>query len=623
MATKNRSTIIAITFIIISWFFVVPVSAQTETTGAESSETVLVQFNAKTSMSQRTAAIEKMGGELVEWIAPINVAKIRVSAEKTEGTNTSKGVQMARLLDAARTAPEVTFAEFDGTVSAAFVPNDPEWFSSSLVYAPQLIKADVAWDYTLGDPSIIVAILDTGVNYNHPEFAGRVVPGYDFINNDADPMDDNGHGTHVAGTAAAGTNNGIGFVGICGACSVMPVKILSNTGSGLWSQVAAGVTFATDNGARVINLSLGGYSASSTLRSAVEYAQAAGVIVVGAAGNDNRNDAFYPAAFADVIGVSATDRNDNLWSLSNYGDYVDVAAPGHIIYSTFNDLNNYYGGYAFYSGTSMAAPHVTGLVGLILSQDPSRTLADVMQILTTSGTDLGASGYDVYFGNGRINAGDALSKNAPPTAGLSGRVWLDRNSDGIQNDTGNQGVNQVTINIKGNNGTSYTANSNSNGQWQIGQLPADTYMVQVVVPNGYFETTTINQQVTVANNQQVGNLNFGLTDQLPADSISSFRVTRDGDKVTVEWVITRDEVQVVTVERSLSETTNFTTVGELQAQVVGTNTVIRVTDRLPEELAEATVYYRLRVEPTGLTVGPLASVAGLNNQIFLPLVVRH
>lgn len=623
MATKNRALIIAITAIIISWFFAIPTSAQSAVDSVEVTDTIMVQFDAKTSTDQRMAAIEEMGGKLVNWIAPINVAVIQVQNEKVEESNTSKSAQTDNMLSAARSAADVIFAEADGIANAAFSPNDPDFYSTSLVYAPQRINADKAWDFTLGSLDITVAILDTGVNYNHPEFAGRIVAGYDFINDDNDPMDDNGHGTHVAGTAAAGTNNGIGNVGICGNCSLMPVKILSNTGSGLWSQVAAGVIFATDNGANVINLSLGGYSASSTLQAAVEYAQDHGVIVVAAAGNDHRNDPFYPAAFQDVIGVSATNSSDQVWSLSNYGDYVDVAAPGVIIYNTYHDLSNYYGGYAFYSGTSMAAPHVTGLVGLILSQAPARTLADVMQILTSSGDDLGAAGYDIYYGNGRIDAFAALSQDVPPTAALSGQVWLDNNNDQVQNDGTNSGIVNVAINVTAADGTAYNVNTAADGSWQIGSLPQGTYTVQMTVPGGYFETGNTSRTVSLSHGQQMTGINFGLTDMLPADSIDSFKISRDGSTVTIEWIITRNEVQVVTVERGINESEGFVNVGELMAQVVGTNTVIKVTDQLPAEMADATVYYRLRIEPTGLVVGPLASISSSSNQIFLPMVVNR
>jgi hypothetical protein len=271
----------------------------------------------------------------------------------------------------------------------------------------------------------------------------------------------------------------------------------------------------------------------------------------------------------------------------------------------------------------MAAPHVTGLVGLILSQAPARTLADVMQILTSSGDDLGAAGYDIYYGNGRIDAFAALSQDVPPTAALSGQVWLDNNNDQVQNDGTNSGIVNVAINVTAADGTAYNVNTAADGSWQIGSLPQGTYTVQMTVPGGYFETGNTSRTVSLSHGQQMTGINFGLTDMLPADSIDSFKISRDGSTVTIEWIITRNEVQVVTVERGINESEGFVNVGELMAQVVGTNTVIKVTDQLPAEMADATVYYRLRIEPTGLVVGPLASISSSSNQIFLPMVVNR
>jgi len=585
MFTKNHTAIIAVTIFVLSFFVYLPVVAQSESALTPTADAVLVQFDADASEMDRSAAIEAMGGTLVEWLAPIRVARVQMNADSlvaSAASNGEEGAQVAALLDRARSSRHVVNAELDGTVQAVFSPNDPAFYNSALVYAPQRIDAPGGWDFTLGNPNVVIAILDTGVNTSPPEFAGRVKPGYDFINQDADPSDDNGHGTHVAGIAAAGTNNGIGNVGICGGCSLMPVKILSNTGSGLWSQVAAGITFAADNGADIINLSLGGYSASATLQSAIEYAQQKGVLIVAAVGNDNRSDPFYPAAFQDVVGVSATDKNDERWPLSNYGDYVDVAAPGVTIYSTFNDLNNYYGGYAFYSGTSMASPHVVGLAGLLLSQDQSRTPSQLISLLTSGSNDLGAGGWDPYFGNGRIDAFMSLGQDAAPTGQLSGMVWLDSNGDGVKNPYETKGLDQASIKVTDSaSGQSFTVNSNANGEWTVGQLPAGSYTIQMTAPTGYFFTTDSSQSVTLVYGQQVAGLNFGLTDRLPADSISNFQVSRRDNQVTVEWVITRSEVQSITIERSTQSGSQYASIGEMQAQVVGTNTVIRNRRSVP------------------------------------------
>ncbi len=628
MTAKSRIALITLTIVLLSWFVVLPVTAQGETPAASTADAVLVQFDARTSEAERTAAIESMGGTLVEWLAPIKVARVQVTGKTMSAATTNsvdKSAQVAALLTSALNSSYVVKAEIEGTVQATFSPNDPYYSNTSFVYSPQMINAPGAWDFTLGNPSVVIAILDTGVNANHPEFAGRVLPGYDFINSDTDPDDDNGHGTHVAGTAAAGTNNGIGNVGICGGCSILPVKVLSNTGAGLWSQVANGIIYAADNGADVINLSLGGYSPSSTMLTAVEYAQQKGVLIIGAAGNDNRNDNFYPAAFPNVIGVSATTRNDTRWALSNFGDYIDVAAPGDTIFNTFNDLHNYYGGYAFYSGTSMAAPHVAGLAGLLFSQNQNRTAMQVSYLITSTAKDLGTLGWDALFGWGRIDAGKALAQDATPTGLLRGMAWLDINGNGLLDVYEDGGVGQIAVWVT-NTATNqvYTVNTTSSGQWSVGELPAGNYFVQIAVPTGtYFTTTATSINTTLTNGEQKSGLNFGLTSTLPVTSISNFQVMRDADHVIVEWIITRNEVQSMTIERSTQINGPFTNVGEMLTQVVGTNTMIRVTDQLPAELADATLYYQLRVQPTNLVVGPMISMgASGTHKIFLPMVVR-
>lgn len=628
MTTKSQIAFIALITIILGWFVILPVAAQGETASTSTSDAVLVQFSANTSLTERDAAIERMGGTLVEWLAPINVARVKVNS-KTLGAapmnSIDQNAQVASLLTAAQNSSTVISAEIDGTVEATFVPNDPMYHSSTLVYAPQLIGAPTAWDFTLGDPNVVIAILDTGINASHPEFAGRILPGYDFINNDTDPSDDNGHGTHVAGTAAAGTNNGIGNVGICGGCSILPVKVLSNTGSGLWSQVAAGITFAADHGANVINLSLGGYSPSSTMQAAIAYAQQKSVLVIGAAGNDHRGDDFYPAAFDNVIGVGATDSHDVIWPLSNYGSYVDVSAPGVTIFNTFNDLNNYYGGYALYNGTSMAAPHVAGLAGLLFSQNQNRTAEQVSNLITSTVKDLGAPGWDPIYGWGRIDAGKALTQDASPTGLLRGVVWLDINGNGRLDVYEDSGVGQVAVQVIDTvTNQIYPAQTTSDGQWGVGQLPAGNYFVQMTAPIGtYFTTTATSTNVTLTFGEQKSGLNFGLSTMLPPSAISNFQVVRTDNQIVVEWVITRSDVQLVTIERSTTSGGQFTSVGEMQAQVLGINTVIQVTDYLPEELADVTVYYQLRIQPTNLVVGPAVSMGTSGTyKIFLPMTIR-
>lgn len=244
-----------------------------------------------------------------------------------------------------------------------------------------------------------VAILDTGVQLNHPDLRGKVLQGYDFVNRDYSPNDGNGHGTHVAGIAAAVTNNYTGMAGIAPRASILPVRVLGNDGSGSLQDVANGIVYAANQGAQVINLSLGSPASSSTLQNAIQYAWNRGAVIVAAAGNDNSRTPNYPANYPNVIAVASTDRYDSRSSFSNYGSWVEVAAPGQSILSTYPGSC-----YAYLSGTSMAAPHVAGLAALLAAQGRTQTqIRDA--ILDTTDPIAGTGVFWVY---GRINAARAV-----------------------------------------------------------------------------------------------------------------------------------------------------------------------------------------------------------------------
>jgi thermitase len=313
---------------------------------------------------------------------------------------------------ALRGDPDVLYAEPDYIALAQTIPNDPYYTTQ---WGLSKIDAPAAWDLTTGSSAVVIAIVDTGIDLDHEDFscAGKLTAArWNFVADNSNPDDDNGHGTHVAGIAAACGNNGKGIAGVAWGARLMPVKVLDSSGSGYYSDVAAGITYAVDHGARVVNLSLGGISSDNTLASAVQYAHDHGVLVVAAAGNCAQdgyqcsyiyNPIMYPAAYSTVLAVAATDSNDNWASFSEYQPYVDVAAPGVDIYSTYND-----GDYTFMNGTSMATPHVSGLAALLWSLIPSLTMGQVESIIESTADDLGAPGKDDYFGYGRINAGRAL-----------------------------------------------------------------------------------------------------------------------------------------------------------------------------------------------------------------------
>jgi subtilisin family serine protease len=391
-----------------------PVLAQDSIASAPA--TYLIQFQPDTSATERDAWLASQGVELLSWLPQIGVAEVRMAGEQAESLAASLA------LSAAGTTP-IAYVEANTTVSGDRVITDPAYSDTSRGYAQQMLRIAAAWDVTEGDNDIVVAIVDTGINPNHPEFAGRIIAGYDYVNNDDDPLDDNGHGTHIAGIVAAGLN-GIGTVGVCPQCKLMPVKVLDERSGGNWGLVAKGILYAVDHGARVINLSLGATISSLTLENAIQYAQKNNVVVVAAAGNLGIETPFYPAAIPYVIAVSGTDRFDLRWSQSNYGNFVDVAAPAVSIYSSYYDLVNT-SGYAFMSGTSMATPFVSGLAGLVLSRQPELTGTGVTELITQNAIDLGASGKDKEFGYGRIDVyATLLAANggvAPaPTAGGGG-----------------------------------------------------------------------------------------------------------------------------------------------------------------------------------------------------------
>jgi subtilisin family serine protease len=355
--------------------------------------TYFIRFQPQISSLARNAWLAEHDAELISWLPQIGVAEVRFGAH---------GI----MASAAADGETVAFLEPDVPVSGASTVTDPGFVDATQGYAQQLLDVEAAWDITKGSDETIIAIIDSGINPQHPEFTGRIVDGYDFINLDDDPTDDHGHGTHVAGIAAAGIN-GVGTVGVCPQCKIMPVKVLNQRNGGTWGTVSKGILFAVDNGADVINLSLGATITSTTLVSSVEYALAHNVVIVAAAGNMGSNTQFYPAALPGVIGVSGTDSSDTYWPISNYGGYIDVAAPAVNIYSAYHDLVNS-SGYAYMSGTSMASPFVAGLAGLIRSRLPDASVEQVTLLMQQSAVDLGEIGRDDWYGAGRVDAQRAL-----------------------------------------------------------------------------------------------------------------------------------------------------------------------------------------------------------------------
>ncbi len=364
------------------------------------------------------------------------------------------GLTVQRALELFKSNPDIEFAEPNYLVRLAEV-NDPGMGLNQ--WAPQKIAAPQAWATTEGDPAVIIAVVDTGIDYRHPELSPNAwsnsgeVPangldddgngyvddtnGWDFVNSDGQPLDDHFHGTHVAGIAAAApTGDPAGVVGVCPRCRLMAVKVMDASGSGSMDNVAEGITYAADNGARAINLSLGSYATSETLQAAVDYAWSRGAVVVAAAGNDGTATKLYPAAYSNAIAVASTNADDYHSCFSNFGEgYVSVSAPGELIYSTTPLDASGSATYGTYSGTSMATPHVAGLAGLLFAQDLARSNTTVRTLIETTTEDLGPVGGDAHFGSGRINAYRAVQGDTSATAPPEGLFSDDLFASGYPN----------------------------------------------------------------------------------------------------------------------------------------------------------------------------------------------
>jgi len=373
------------------------------------------------------------GRLVVTWVsdAPASLAIDGVAAVRRSHSNSHRSVVVAKdgragdVAAALRTDPRVASVVPDAVASVADWPADEppdDTLYATYQHDMPLIGMPGAWQLTTGSTSVIVAILDTGYEGTHPDLAAiPIVSPYNARTGTHNVIDGYGHGTHVAGTIAAQTNNATGVAGIAPGITIMPVKVMDSNGYGYWSDFLEGVDWARTHGASVVNLSLGGTltaSQAAAFQPTFDAAYEAGVLVVAAAGNNNRDEPFYPASFDHVVSVAATNSSDAKASFSNFGPAVDVAAPGVNIESTYINAS-----YRQMSGTSMATPHVVGLAALIRSYHPTYTVDEVETAIEITALDLGTPGRDDIFGNGRIQVDQAVAWIAPdliaPTAALT------------------------------------------------------------------------------------------------------------------------------------------------------------------------------------------------------------
>ena len=405
---------------------------------------ILVKFKANATEAEIGFTHAAFGAEAIYTSPYAGFQRVKIHSGRSE-------FAMVALYEA---LPSVEYAELNTICRATGVPNDP--YYSYQWHFPMINMAD-AWDVSTGS-GVVVAILDSGVAYENypipsheagtvasgvtqyvkaPDLAGTsFVSGYDFINGDSHPNDNNSHGTHVAGTIAQTTNNGTGVAGVAYNASIMPVKVLDYSGSGSAAALADGLYFVANNGADVANMSLSwasGYDPGTTVHNAITAAYNAGVVLVAAAGNEGVSTVSYPAAYSEVIAVGAVRYDENLSYYSQYGSGIEIVAPGGdvtidqngdgyndgVLQMTFSGYSNYYNkanptsfSYYFFQGTSMASPHIAGVVALMIANGASG-VENIRTTLQDTAKDLGANGYDTTYGHGLVDAAAALGGGQP------------------------------------------------------------------------------------------------------------------------------------------------------------------------------------------------------------------
>jgi thermitase len=375
---------------------------------------ILVKFRANLDTTEIDRFVASYSTEIIEFDATLKVYRLRVPA----------GVTIDDLADTLNGDPRVEYAEPNYTGrGGSIVPDDTflsaQWNLSNIGQTEGVLGADIealdGWEFTTGSDTVVVAILDSGIDFNHPEFFGRLLPGYDFVNDDDDPTADHPHGLYVTGIIAANANNGFSVAGIDHSAMILPVKILDEHNLGSTSNLAKGLVYAADQGADVINMSLGDYPSSSrTLEDALAYARDAGAILISSAGNGGTGNADIsgPGASPLTLSVGATDHRDIRWLQSATGAALDVVAPGIRVPTVSTEF--VFDDYVLFSGTSAAAPIVSGITSLLLARNPDLTQEQVELVLKTTAEDQVGSleedteGRDDFHGEGRVNMLAAL-----------------------------------------------------------------------------------------------------------------------------------------------------------------------------------------------------------------------
>jgi len=489
-----------------------PSSEEASTPAAE--DEIIVKYKSDTSDSEQ-ATIEKE--EKVTEQKDIKEVDAKVLKATDDKTSHELITEFRR-----DHADEIDYVELNGKMEPLMVPNDPGYTSQ---WALPKISAPTGWDISQGSNSITIAVLDTGVNVDHPDLKNKIVLGYNVVDNNTDLTDLHGHGTLMMGIAGAQTNNSLGMAGVGIEPKIMMIRICNNAeGWAYWSDMAEAITYAADHGVKIVSISFGGTSLSTTVQNAVNYAYSKGVFIAASAGNSGSNTPSYPAAYNHVVAVGATDSSDVKASWSNWGSWVDVTSPGVSIYST-----NKSGGYSTVSGTSPACPHVAGIGALLASQNPSLTPDQIESYIENNTDDLGTSGRDDIYGWGRINMRKALAAlspvppPAPEYGAIAGKITSAENGSAL--------VGASVIATKDGK-TAGSVKTTADGSYQITNLTAGFYTLQASM-NNFTSDTKTGVQVTAG--KTTGNVNFNLNPSMEKGSISG-RVYYKYDYWRWRWV---------------------------------------------------------------------------------------
>ncbi|MDE3167223.1 MAG: S8 family serine peptidase [Acidobacteriota bacterium] len=419
-----------------------------------------------------------------------------------------------------------TVVERDGVAHSTTIPNDPsfasQWYLST-------IQAPTAWNTTTGTAGAPIAIIDSGADSTHPDLGARLMAGWSFLLGNSNTSDTQGHGTAVSGTVGAIANNLTGIAGVTWQNPIMPLVVVDSTGSASYSNIASAIEYAADHGARVMNISLAGTTSSSTVQSAVDYAWNKGAVVFAAAGNNGNSTPVYPAACNHAVSVSATNPDDSFASFSDYGTWIDLSSPGNNILTTTNG-----GGYAYWYGTSFASPIATGVAALALGANPALSASGLVTLLEANSDDLGAAGYDPYYGWGRVNAAKAVAA-AKAGAGSAPLVSIATPGSGSSvtgtvtvtgSASGTASIAQVNLFCDGVLAGSTTA-ANYAISWNTATVAAGSHTLQVQAIDSLGNAASASEAVTV------------LAAALPADTTPpTVQIMNPASGATVSGLVT-------------------------------------------------------------------------------------